>query len=82
MTFCERVKLILKFKKISQVDFAKSADLHQSRVSLLLSGKRRPTSKEMIKIIKVLNVPYDCLIGNVPLFDELLIDCTNNYYLW
>lgn len=82
MTFCERVKAILIFKKIHQIDFAKRTNIHQSRVSMLLSGKRRPTSKELIKIIEVLNVPYDCLIGKIPLFDELLIECINTPCLW
>lgn len=82
MTFCERVKAILKFKKIHQIDFAKMTNIHQSRVSMLLSGKRKPTSKELIKIIDVLNIPYDCLIGKVSLFDELLIECTSTYCLW
>lgn len=82
MTFCDRVKAILTFKKIHQVDFARMTNIHQSRLSMLLSGKRKPTSKELMKIVEVINVPYECLIGKVPLFDELLYTCISVNYLW
>ena len=82
MTFGERIKLILMFKKISQKDFSKQIGIYQSQLSLLLNNKRMPTSRELIKIVSVLNVPYECLIGNVSLFDDLLIDCASIYHLW
>ena len=82
MTFCDRVKAILTFKKIHQVDFARMTGIHQSRLSMLLSGKRKPTSKELMKIVEVINVPYECLIGKVPLFDELLQTSISVNYLW
>lgn len=72
MTFGQRLKLILDFKKISQRDFAKTINTSESQLSKLLNDKKKPTTKELVTIIQTLNVPYDCMIGNVELFDNLL----------
>ena len=72
MTFGRRLKLILEFKRISQRAFAKATNLNESQLSKLLNNKKKPTMKELDAIIKELNIPYDCMIGNVVIFDELL----------
>ena len=82
MKFGERVKAILMFKKIHQRNFAQSIGISESQLSKLLNSKKKPSTKELMKIIDVLNVPYDCLIGNVPLFDELLCSSSSICSLW
>ena len=72
MTFGKRLKLILEFKEISQRSFAKTINISESQLSKLLNNKKRPTTRELKSIIQVLNIPYDCIIGNVDLFDMLL----------
>ena len=72
MTFGRRLKLILEFKDISQRSFAKSINTSESQLSKLLNNKKRPTTRELKSIIQVLNIPYDCIIGNVEIFDMLL----------
>jgi len=73
MTFNDRLKYILAFKKISQKKFASEVNMSESQLSKLLNSKKKPTTKELDNIIKVLNIPYDCAVGKVPLFDELLL---------
>lgn len=80
MTFGERIKLILLFKKIHQRDFAKEINISESQLSKLLNSKKKPNTKELMKIIEVLNIPYDCMIGKVELFDEMLSWCSTR--LW
>ena len=72
LTFGERVKIILAFKKMSQRELAKRANLNESQLSKLLKGKRKPLYHELTSIVDVLDIPYDCLVGKSPLFDEML----------
>ena len=73
MTFAKRLKLILEFEDITQREFAKSINSSESQVSKLLNNKKKPTTKELNAIIQALNIPYDCMMGNVKIFDELLL---------
>ena len=73
MTFGKRLKLILEFKDISQREFAHSINTSESQVSKLLNNKKKPTTKELDAIITSLKIPYECIIGNVDIFDELLL---------
>ena len=72
MTFGKRLKLILDFKEISQRTFAKMINTSESQLSKLLNNKKKPTTKELNSIIQALKIPYDCMIGNVEIFDDLL----------
>ena len=72
MTFGNRLKLILEFKRISQRTFAKEVHMSESQLSKLLNDKKKPTTRELESIIDVLQIPYACMIGKVDLFDELL----------
>ena len=80
MTFGNRLKYILNFKKISQRDFAHSVSISESQLSKLLNNKKKPTVKEINKINKALSISYDCIIGNIELFDDMLEICGNS--LW
>jgi len=82
MTFGDRVKAILIFKKITQREFAETIGVCRDEMNKLLNNRKKPNTKELMKIIEVLNVPYDCLIGKVELFDEMLLTCVNMPNLW
>ena len=81
MTIGKRIKYILAFSKISQRTFATNLKMGESQVSRLLNDKRKPTTREIDNILKVLNVPYECLMGKVPLFDKLLESCNGIDYV-
>lgn len=82
MTFGDRVKKILVFKKITQRSFAKCIGVSKSELNNMLNNRKRPNAKEIEKAIEVLNVPYDCLMGKVPLFDEMLEMTSSTVTLW
>lgn len=71
-TFGERVKVILKFLRVTQSAFAKKTGMDLSQLNKLLNGKRNPTSKELVKIVDALGIPYECLIGKSSIFDSML----------
>lgn len=73
MTFGRRLKLILEFADISQRTFAHTINTSESQLSKLLNDKKKPTTKELEAIIKALGIPYDCIVGNVEIFDGLLL---------
>ena len=72
MTFAKRLKLILDVKNISQKEFANNISISESQLSRVLNNKRKPTLKEISKMVSTLKVPYECIMGEVPLFDYLL----------
>lgn len=73
LSFGERLKTIIVLMGMTQRTFASLAHLNESQLSKLLRSKRIPTFRELSNILNVLNIPYDCLVGNVPFFDELLM---------
>lgn len=72
MTFAKRVRLILEIKGISQRDFSKMINVRESQLSKMLNNKRKPTMKEISMIVERLEIPYECIMGDVPFFDHLL----------
>ena len=77
MTFGKRIRLILEFKNLEHKEytqrvFARDVGISESQLSKLLHNKKKPTIKELRSMIDVLHIPYECLIGDVPLFDDLL----------
>lgn len=72
MKFGDRVKFILLFRRISQRNFSKQINISESQLSKLLNNKKNPSTRELEKIIEILNVPYECLVGKIEIFDDLL----------
>lgn len=72
MTFGKRIRLILETKGTSQRDFARMIHISESQLSKMLNNKRKPTVKEISMIVERLNIPYECIMGEVPFFDHLL----------
>ena len=79
LQFGDRLKLLLKYKHISQKEFADATLIRESRLSNLINNKNKPTVVEINKILNELRIPYDCLIGNVPIFDGLLEDYNDSH---
>ena len=72
MTIIERLKIILAYRKTSQKEFARQIGFSENQISRLLNGKRNLSYRDLLKIVDVLNIPYECLVGKSPLFDEML----------
>lgn len=72
ITFGKRIRLIIETKGLSQRDFSKMIHVSESQLSKLLNDKRKPTIKEVSSIVDRLNIPYECIVGEVEFFDHLL----------
>lgn len=72
MTFMERVRVILAYKRITQKEFASKVGMSRSQMNKLLLGKRKPLFRDVESIVRELGLPYECLIGESPLFDDML----------
>lgn len=72
MSLSERIKAILAFKGMSQRAFAGQIGMSESQLSKMLNSRKRPSTSDIDNMLKALGIPYECLMGRVPLFDELL----------
>lgn len=84
MTYGERLKILLKFKGITQHQFSEISNINESQLSKLINDKRRPSAREIESTIKTLNISYDMLLGKVEIFDLLLnfYKTSSANYLW
>lgn len=73
LTLNERIKFILKLRRIPQRVLAKEMQMSDSQVSNLLNGKKKFSALELIKVIEFLNIPYEDAIGKSTIFDSMLI---------
>lgn len=64
-TFGENLKELRKQRKISQVDFAKSMDTTQQRVSEWECNKVEPSLYNIIKILKILETNFEELTDGI-----------------
>ena len=64
-TFGENLKELRKQRKISQIDFAKSLDTTQQRISEWECNKVEPSLYNIIKILKVLDINFEELIDGI-----------------
>lgn len=72
MSLNDRIKAILAFKGMSQRSFANQVGMSESQLSKMLNSRKRPSATDIDNMLRALGIPYDCLMGRVPLFDELL----------
>ena len=61
--FVERLKLLRKFAKISQLELAKELNVAQSTVGMWETGKREPDFETLCKIAIYFDVTSDFLLG-------------------
>lgn len=74
MKIGERIKVLLKFKKMSQKDLAKKVKASEALVSRWCKNVLQPKLKHATKIADCFGITLDMLVGNCLLFDELLAD--------
>lgn len=79
LKFGDRLKMLLRYKHISQKEFAERTHIRESRLSNIINCKCKPTLVEVTKMLEEINIPYDCFIGNVPIFDGLLEDYNDSH---
>lgn len=61
---CERVREYIIEKNLSQKIIAENMNISESRVSLMLTGKRRMTVDDYIAICKAISVPPTRFLNN------------------
>ena len=64
-TFGENLKELRKLRKISQVDFAKSMDTTQQRVSEWECNKVEPSLYNIMKILKIFDITFEELTDGI-----------------
>lgn len=79
LKFGDRLKMLLKYAHISQKDFSRKTLIRESRLSNIINNKCRPMVCEVNSMLFALNIPYDCLMGNVPIFDGLLEEYNDSH---
>ena len=79
LKFGDRLKILLRYKHVSQKEFAAKTYINESRLSNIVNNKCKPTLLEVMKMLQEINIPYDCFIGNVPIFDGLLEDYNDSH---
>lgn len=63
MTFAERIKLLLKVRGETQVEFAEAIGVSQERVSGWLTGKRGISTGNLVRAADHFDVTTDWLLG-------------------
>ena len=61
--FAERLKLLRKEKKLSQVKLAKSVGIHYNHLGRYEHGKSNPSVKTLARLAQALDVSVDYLLG-------------------
>lgn len=64
MEFAERLKILRKQEKITQVQIAEKLDISQQAYAAWERGVKKPTQENLVKIAQILNVSVDYLVGN------------------
>jgi len=61
--FSRGLSEIMEALDMSQVDLANQTGLTQAAVSQILNGKREPTLSTIVKILRVIPVKFEKLVG-------------------
>ena len=64
MEFAERLKILRKQEKLTQVQIAEKLEISQQAYAAWERGVKKPTQENLVKIAQVLNVSVDYLVGN------------------
>lgn len=77
MKLGERIKIMLKFKNMTQKDLAKKIGSSEALVSRWCKCLLQPKLKHAKKIADCFGITLDMLVGECKLFDELLaqVEC-------
>lgn len=72
MTIGTRIKKVLKFKKLDQVDLSRHTGISQSKMSRIVNNLAKPNINDLEQIANCLEITLFELLGYCKTFDELL----------
>ncbi|RZH38816.1 helix-turn-helix domain-containing protein [Acinetobacter pittii] len=72
--FCARLKEIRKQRKLTQQELAEKSGIPSTSISHIEAGSRKPSLENFYKLIVVLNVSADYLLGRTKQYSDLGTD--------
>ncbi|WP_336018888.1 helix-turn-helix transcriptional regulator [Acinetobacter lwoffii] len=72
--FCARLKEIRTQRKMTQQDIADKTGIPSTSISHIEAGSRKPSLENFYKLVVVLNVSADYLLGRTEYFSDLGTD--------
>lgn len=72
--FCKRLKEIRTQRKMTQQDIAEKTGIPSTSISHIEAGSRKPSLENFYKLIVVLNVSGDYLLGRTEQYSDLATD--------
>lgn len=72
--FCKRLKEIRTQRKMTQQDIAEKTGIPSTSISHIEAGSRKPSLENFYKLIVVLNVSGDYLLGRTDQYSDLGTD--------
>lgn len=72
--FCKRLKEIRTQRKMTQQDIAEKTGIPSTSISHIEAGSRKPSLENFYKLIVVLNVSGDYLLGRTEQYSDLGTD--------
>ncbi len=72
--FCARLKEIRTQRKMTQQDIAEKTGIPSTSISHIEAGSRKPSLENFYKLVVVLNVSSDYLLGRTDQYSDLGID--------
>lgn len=72
--FCKRLKEIRTQRKMTQQDIAEKTGIPSTSISHIEAGSRKPSLENFYKLIVVLNVSGDYLLGRTAQYSDLSTD--------
>ena len=72
--FCKRLKEIRTQRKMTQQDIAEKTGIPSTSISHIEAGSRKPSLENFYKLIVVLNVSGDYLLGRIEQYSDLGTD--------
>lgn len=80
LTINDRIRVTLILMKKTQRALAGETGIPEWRISKIANNKTKVAAKEIYPIAKALRVPLECILGEVPIFDKLVMEYINS--LW
>lgn len=72
--FCTRLKEIRTQRKMTQQDIAEKTGIPSTSISHIEAGSRKPSLENFYKLVVVLNVSSDYLLGRTDQYSDLSTD--------
>lgn len=79
-TVNDRIRMSMKLLGMTQKQMSSHTGIPAWRISDIANNKGRVTANELGRIASALQIPLDCLVKQIPLFDKLFD--YYNYQVW